>query len=211
MNEVRKIFLYGASGHARVVIDIIDKCPGAEIAFLVDDNPELKGKTFFGHQVIGGLEELLVSGKGTPGIVCIGDNHIRIKIAEQLSGAGFAFASAVHPSAQVGLGVQMGVGTVVMAAAVINPATTVGDHCIVNTGATVDHDCMIGNGVHIAPGATLCGSVRCGSQSFICAGSTIVPNLSIGKMVTVAAGATVISDLPDNCLAVGTPARVLPR
>lgn len=211
MSEVCKVFLYGASGHARVVIDIIEKSADCEIAFMVDDNPNLKGEDFFGYPVVGGMSELLLLSEKLSGIICIGDNAIRMKIADLLSSSGFDFKTVVHPSAQIGRGVQLGTGTVVMAGAVINPAVVVGDHCIVNTGATVDHDCRLGNGVHIAPGATLCGTVECGELCFICAGSTIIPNLVIGAKVTVAAGATVIADIPNQCLALGTPARTLPR
>ena len=42
-----KIFVFGASGHAKVVIDIIEKQGLYRIAFLVDDDLSLKGTEFF--------------------------------------------------------------------------------------------------------------------------------------------------------------------
>ena len=46
-----KIFVFGASGHAKVVIDVIEKQALYEIAFLVDDDLSLKGTDFFGYPV----------------------------------------------------------------------------------------------------------------------------------------------------------------
>lgn len=206
--EREKIFLFGASGHAKVVTDIIERQGVYQIAFLVDDDPELKGTEIYGYQILGGKAELLshreeVSG----GIVAIGSNPARIKVAAWLEENDFSFVTAVHPSAQLGRGVRIGAGTVVMAGAVINSDTVIGSNAIINTRASIDHDCSIGDGVHIAPGATLCGTIKVGDGSFICAGTTVIPNLSIGQHVIVGAGSTVIRDVPGSVKVLGSPAK----
>jgi sugar O-acyltransferase (sialic acid O-acetyltransferase NeuD family) len=207
-----KIFVFGASGHAKVIIDIIEQEGSFDIAFLIDDDPALKGSDFFGYPVIGGKQELLCVEKRVPaGIVAIGSNFARMNVANWLKANGYSLVSAIHPAARIGRGSSLGCGSVVMASAVINPATLIGELAIINTGANIDHDCRIGNGVHIAPGSTLCGSVSVGDGSFICAGATIIPNLTLGKNVIVGAGSTVVSDLSDNVTAVGSPARILER
>lgn len=204
-----EVFVYGASGHAKVVADILEKGELFTIALLVDDDPALKGKTVYGYQVRGAKEELLAQ-KGGPakGIVAIGSNLARRKVAGWLAENGFDTIAAVHPSAQLARGVSVGRGTAIMAGAVVNSDAVIGEHGIINTGATVDHDCSIGDWVHIAPGATLCGSVTVGAGSFIGAGARILPNLTIGCNVTIGAGATVTSNIPDGVIALGTPARM---
>jgi len=206
----KKIFIYGASGHAKVVIDIVKKLGLYDIEFLVDDNIALKGQSFFGYHVIGLKEDLLSAPeKSLAGLVAIGSNKARKTVFNWLQGNGYELISAIHPSTQLGQESTVGCGTVVMANATINSGSKVGDNVIINTNASVDHDCQIGNNVHIAPGATLCGGVSIGDGSFIAAGATIIPNLVIGENVTVGAGSVVLKNIPDNVTAVGNPARIL--
>ena len=206
MNE--KIFVFGASGHAKVVIDIIEQQGMYDIVFLVDDDLSLKGQQVYGYPVLGGKDDLLASDI-RKGLVAIGSNRARRAVAAWLVANGCEMISAIHPSAQLARGVTVGSGTVIMAGAVINSDTAIGYDVIVNTRASIDHDCAIGDGTHIAPGSTLCGTVNVGQGCFICAGATIIPNLTIGSNVTVGAGSTVIRDVPDGVTVVGNPAKTL--
>lgn len=212
MPDRERIFIFGASGHAKVVVDIIEQSGNYAIAMLLDDNPQLKDSIFSGYPVAGGRGDLETISATTPlgrGVVAIGSNHIRQSVAAWLAENGIGFITALHPSARIARGVTLSAGTVVMANAVINSDTYIGKHVIINTSASIDHDCVIGDGVHIAPGTTLCGSVSVGKNSMVGAGSTIIPNLKIGENVVIGAGSTVISDLPDNVTAVGSPARII--
>lgn len=210
--ERKKIFVFGASGHAKVVIDIIERQGLYDIEFLVDDDPALHDNEFYGYRVIGGKNKLLeVCDKIYGGIVAIGSNLARSRVASWLTENGISLIAVVHPAATLGRGVTIGRGTVIMAGAVINADCHIGCNVIINTQASVDHDCTISEGVHIAPGATLCGTVTVGAGTFICAGVTIAPNLSIGNNVTVGAGSTVIRNLPDGVTAVGSPATIVSR
>jgi sugar O-acyltransferase (sialic acid O-acetyltransferase NeuD family) len=204
----KKIFIFGASGHAKVVIDIIERQGLYDIEFLIDDDLTLKDTICYGYSVIGGKQELLeVRDQICGGIVAIGSNRARIAVAHWLTDNRFDLFSAIHPSAQLGRGVTVAVGTVIMAGVIINSDSRIGQNVIVNTRSSIDHDCTIGNGVHIAPGATLCGSVTVGDGTFICAGSIIIPNLTVGCDVIVGAGSTIIRDVPDRELVAGSPAR----
>ena len=203
-----KVFIFGNSGHAKVVIDIIEREGRYDIAFLVDDDPTLKNIDFYGYRVIGGKQELLAGRERiSSGIVAIGSNSARNSVATWLMAHGFNLVTAIHPSAQVGRGVAVGSGSVIMAGSVINSDSRIGRNVIVNTRAGIDHDCTIGDDVHLAPGTVLCGSVTIGDGTFVCAGSTIIPNLTIGSHVTIGAGSTVIRDVPDGVTIMGSPAK----
>lgn len=205
-----KIFVFGASGHAKVVIDIIERENRYNIVFLVDDDPSLKGTDFYGYRVIGGKKELISARERIDGgIVAIGNNKARANVAAWLIENGFSLVTAIHPGAQIGRGAQIGSGTVIMAGVVINSDARIGSNVIINTRASIDHDCMIGNVAHIAPGSTLCGTVTLGDGTFVCAGATIIPNLVVGKNVIVGAGSTVISDVPEGITVVGSPAKMI--
>ena len=51
--------------------------------------------------------------------------------------------------------------------------------------------------------------VRIGWGSWLGTNTVVLPGVSIGRHVAVGAGAVVTSDLPDNAVAVGAPARVV--
>ncbi len=210
---MRKIIVYGASGHAKVLLDILERMSEYEIGGLIDDNPELAGQQVFGYRVLGGQEILSeVKALGVEAcIVGIGDNTIRGALANRLVEHGLDLISAIHPSACISRDVHMGPGCAMMANAVVNADSLLGANVIVNTGATVDHDNVIGDCVHISPGVHLAGGVVVGAYSHLGTGVVVIPNISIGENVSVAAGSVVTKDLPDGIVAAGVPARVISR
>lgn len=205
-----EVFVFGASGHAKVVIDILERMPDIGVVFAVDDAPAVKGRSLCGYRIIGGRDELLARHPRTAaGIVTIGDNTARRDVAAWLVARGFRLQRAIHPAAMLARDVTVGDGTVVMAGCVINTDSVVGANVIVNTGATIDHDCAIGDGVHIAPGCHLCGGVKIGAGSFLGAGTTVVPGVRIGADVVIGAGSTVLDHVADGARVAGSPARPL--
>lgn len=197
------MYLFGASGHAKVIIDSL-KASGIKISGLFDDNPDVKKLLEYGvygsfDQIRLGDEELIIS---------VGLNHLRKKIVEKLP-EHIRYGKAIHPSAIISHCTSLGEGTVVMQGAVVQSSVSIGKHCIINTSASVDHDCIIGDFVHISPNATLCGAVSVGEGSQVGAGAVVIPGIKIGKWSLVAAGAAVMKDVPDNVLVLGNPARVV--
>ena len=206
-----KLIVFGAGGHAKVVLDIIERQGNYAIAGLLDDDPRHQGKRFFGYPVLGTRADLpaLLSAQLSHAIVTIGDNASRAAVAAYLNQLGWRFALAVHPHASIGRGVEIGPGSVVMAGCAVNADAHLGAQVIVNTGATVDHDCRVEDGVHIAPGCHLCGGVSVGPGSFLGAGCIVTPGVSIGAKAIVGAGSTVIRDVADGARVSGSPAKPL--
>jgi sugar O-acyltransferase (sialic acid O-acetyltransferase NeuD family) len=209
LNTREKLVVFGAGGHAKVVIDIIEQQGIFEIAGLLDDDLRHRGRRFFGYAVLGTRADLpaLMSTQLAHAIVTIGDNASRAAVAAHLGQHGWRFASAIHPRASIGRGVSIGPGSVVMAGCVINADAFLGAQVIVNSGATVDHDCRIDDAVHIAPGCHLCGGVSVGRGSLLGAGAIVTPGVRIGREVIVGAGSTVIRDVADGARVSGVPAR----
>jgi acetyltransferase-like isoleucine patch superfamily enzyme len=53
--------------------------------------------------------------------------------------------------------------------------------------------------------------VRIGAGAWLGHGTIVLPGATIGRHVVVGAGAVVTGDLPDFCVAIGNPARVVKR
>jgi sugar O-acyltransferase (sialic acid O-acetyltransferase NeuD family) len=210
IETIHPLYIYGASGHAKVVVDIAEKMGCWSIRGIIDDRAELAGKLFMGYSILGGAEALHKLDPDRDFVfVAIGYNAVRLQIAQRLIEQGFRLPVVVHPSASIGRDVTIGMGTVVMAGVVINPATRIGNHCILNTGCTVDHDGVLGAAVHISPGAHLAGNVTIGNESWVGIGSSIIEGRTVGRRCIVGGGAALINDIPDDSTAVGVPARIV--
>jgi len=208
-NPDKRVCLLGAGGHAKVIIDILERMGRYRIHGLFDNNQALWGQSLLGYTIIGG--EAAQKEWTSLLIISIGDNRIRDRLACALRQEHASFAKAIHPGASISRDVRIGDGSVVMAGVVLNADTRIHEHVIVNTSASVDHDCVIQDAVHIAPGAHLCGGVAVGKRSLVGAGATVIPNISIGCDVVIGAGATVVEDVPDRVMVLGTPARIVKR
>lgn len=205
-----RVVIYGASGHGKVIADIIEKSGETVLAF-VDDNETLWGKFFCGYPVWRGRSHLFeyAEKEDFSVIIGIGDNYRRREIVKTMESAGIYFDTAIHPSAQLGNDVDIGEGTVIMANSVVNPGTRIDCHCIVNTAVTIDHDCIIGNFVHLSPGAHLGGSVQVGNSSWIGLGASIINNINIAEHTIIGAGSVVIRNVDAYSVVAGNPAAFL--
>lgn len=202
---MNNLVIVGASGHGKVIADIAEKVGYTDIVFL-DDNPKVE--SCGNYKVVGGCKSAQ-SYKNADFIVAIGNSKIRRKIQTEFIGMGLHIVSLIHPSAVIASNVKIGVGTVVMAGAVINPCSVIGQGCIINTCASVDHDCRIGDYVHVSVGAHVAGTVIIGDDTWVGAGATASNNIEITNECMIGAGAVVIADITEHGTYVGVPAKKL--
>tara|TARA_B110000858_G_scaffold126305_1_gene143865 strand:- start:11460 stop:12071 length:612 start_codon:yes stop_codon:yes gene_type:complete len=199
----KTIAIFGASGHSKVIIDIINLLDDYTIVGFYDDSKE------------GIFEKFPILGKIDSNIklvydayvIGIGDNNIRKKIHNIFSD--FPWVTLVHPSSIVCDNARIDNGTVICAGVIVQTHVTIGKHCIVNTGSSIDHDCSIGNFCSISPGAVICGGVKIEELSFIGANATIIQCLTIGSNCIIGAGSVIIRDTNDHCKIVGNPGKVI--
>lgn len=194
-------YLFGASGHCKVIVDVL-KSKKIDVASIFDDQPLTP--TLVGIPVLV-ASKINASVKGDV-IVSVGNNSIRKKIVGKINSS---FFTAIHSRALVSNEATIDEGTVIMAGAIVNSCAKIGKHCIINTGAIVEHDCVINDYVHISPNVSLAGNVFVGEGSHIGIGSCIIQGVKIGKWVTVGAGAVIIKDIPDYAVVVGNPGRII--
>ncbi len=189
--------MLGAGGHAAVAADAWESSGGQIVAFH-SDNPG-------GVAVAGPLSLAIASDERLH--IAIGDNRVRRRVAEGIEDARCPIIR--HASAIVSKSALVGAGTLICAAAVLQPRCRIGRHTIINTAAIVEHDCDISDFVHVAPGARLAGGVSLGEGAFVGIGAVIIPGIRIGAFAVVGAGAVVIRDVDPETIVVGNPARKL--
>jgi acetyltransferase-like isoleucine patch superfamily enzyme len=100
---------------------------------------------------------------------------------------------------------------------VISGSVTIGENTLFT------HNCMVLTGIHHFHKGKLAGlnippqlevpdqgrDILIGSGCFIGSGTIILGNVRIGDNVIIAAGSVVTKDIPSNCFAGGTPAKVI--
>lgn len=207
---MQPIVVFGAGGHAKVVLDIIERAALYRVAGVLDADPNLTGKRVLGYEVLGPDSAIGSLASGLHGFfVAVGDPFVRGKIAGEVCSVhpNLALVSAVHPAAVIGRGVSIGAGCAVMAGAIVNPDSRIGRGCVVNTGAQIDHDCSLGDFVSLMPGAILGGGVVMEDHSTLALGARVLHGRTIGAHALVGAGATVIEDVGAYQVVYGTPAR----
>ena len=195
--------LYGAGGHARVILEAA-RAAGHEISFVLDDNPSVAAMS--GLELLPPTEALWAKLKTFRFVVGIGNNDNRARIFQELMRRGGTPQTIVHPFTAISPSAKLGQGVVVMAGVVVNADARIADNCILNTRCSIDHDCKIGAHSHICPGVSLAGDVAIGQRSMIGIGSCCIQGVTIGANVILGAGSVVVRDLPDNCTAYGNPA-----
>jgi sugar O-acyltransferase (sialic acid O-acetyltransferase NeuD family) len=199
--EQTKLYLYGASGHSKVILDILES-QNLIIDGYFDDNNSID--FYNGYKVEHNVTKL--NNISSRFIVSIGNNTNRKIIVEKLQ---TKFINAIHLSAKLSPSIQIGEGSVIMANVSINSSSFLGKHTIVNTNASVDHDCLIEDYVHLSPNVALAGNVKVGEGTHIGIGSSVIQGITIGKWAIIGAGSVIIRDVPDYAVIVGNPGKVI--
>lgn len=84
-------------------------------------------------------------------------------------------------------------------------------------GIVIHKRCVIGRNCHISQNVTLGGTSGLydvpvlGDNVQVGAGANIIGPIHVGNNVIIGAGAVVIRDLPDDCVAVGVPAKIIKK
>lgn len=207
-----KLILFGAGGVGRDMLFVIEDAQQFEVLGFVDDTPALQGKTVGGKPVLGDTNWLLQQKEKIAVAICIANSQARKNIYEVLSANChlyypniFAKDIICPKNAIMGQGCMFSFSNIVM----VDPI--IGDFLMVSISSRIGHDASIGSFVTIYPNVNLSGNVTVGDCTEIGTGAKIIPKKNIGKNVIIGAGAVVTKDIPDNCTAVGIPAKTIAK
>ena len=205
----RGVVIVGSGDHGVVSLHILRAAGFDPVGFL-DDDPTRQETSPAGLPVLGAESWFGdPSARDTSFFVAIGNNTARRRVTGALRQEGVQVLNAIHPSAVVMDGVELGSGVFVGPGVVLVSGTRVSDDVIVNTGATVDHDSVLLAAAHIAPGVHTGGRVTIGEESLIGVGASLSAGVSVGSRSVVGAGSVVLDDVPPQVVVAGVPARLL--
>ncbi|MFG6496238.1 acetyltransferase [Fictibacillus sp. UD] len=206
---MKDIIIIGAGGFGREVAWLIEDInkdnPEWNILGFADDNKEIHGTEMNGYEVLGDIEWLKSQELN---VVCaIGDPITKKRTIERLKDSNISFPVLIHPSVIYSDRVSFGEGSIICAANIITTDIKIGNHVIINLDCTIGHDAILGDYTTVLPSVNVSGFVVTDESVSVGTGSAIIQGVKIGRNTVVGAGSVVVKDLPDNCTAVGAPAK----
>jgi len=155
----KKIIIIGAGGYAVVVAETA-LLAGFQIVGFADDNLPLCPKIFKNLTVVSTISDIDKNNSITFDyfIVAIGNNKIRKQIYQKLS-KHFSTTNITHPNAFLSQLVEIKLGNVILAGAVINANSKIGENNIINSLVLIDHDTTIASHCHLSQGSVLGSNV----------------------------------------------------
>lgn len=202
---MEKIILLGFGGHAKSVIDCIERQKQYEIIGFLEKQ-ERRNLCYKGYKVIGedgDLEKLYCQGIRNAFVTVgfLGRSMVRNHLYTELKRIGFKIPNVIDPSAIVSEDVILGEGNFIGKQAILNADTKIGNMCIINSGAIIEHECQIEDFSHISVGTVLCGQVTVGKRVFVGAGSTLIQGIGVEDDCVIAAGVTVRKNVKEHKIA----------
>ena len=208
---MKKIVILGAGGFGREVKMLIDQINAVENKYefigYYDDGKE-KGEKINGFPILGNTSDLNDVQEPISVALALGNPIHKKKVVQQLHNSNITFATLIHPSAIIGNDcITIGQGTVICAGCIITCNIDIQDYVIINLACTIGHDTIIKNYVSLMPGINVSGEVVLEEGAYVGTGAKIINQLTIGQNSIIGAGAVVSKSIPDNCTAVGIPAK----
>ena len=207
------MIIIGAKGFAKEVLEILHQNNELEgLAFYDDVNHDLPDLLYNQFPILKNENQVIehFQNYGNDFTIGIGNPLLRKKMLEKFEALCGQVTSTISKFSDVGsYEVQIGKGSNVLSGAVVSNSVSIGKANIIYYNANITHDVITGDYVEISPGAKLLGRCSVGDFSTIGCNAVILPDVKVGRNVVIGAGAVVRKDLPDNCVAVGVPAKII--
>lgn len=208
---MKKIAIIGAGGFGREVKTLIDSInkvnPTYHFVGFYDDGFE-KGSLVNGYPVLGGVAEVNDVPDSLAIAIAIGDPKTKFALFSKIKNDKIYFPTLIHPNVLISDDfVTIGSGCIICAGCIITCNIVIQDFVILNLMCTVGHDTTLSSYSSFMPSVNISGEVLIGEKVYVGTGVKIINQLEIGVNTIVGAGAVVSKSLPENCTAVGIPAK----
>jgi sugar O-acyltransferase (sialic acid O-acetyltransferase NeuD family) len=209
---MKDIVIIGAGGVGREVALIIEQInkenPTWNLLGFLDDNPKVQNTYINGYKVLGGIGQI-EQFKDVQAVCAIASYKVKSKIINSLTELNIRFPKIIHQSVHIPQYSSVGEGTIIYPGVIMTTNIEVGNHVIISPGCGIGHESIIEDFCSILWNVNISGNVRIGTGCMIGTGATVIQNIKVGRETTIGAGAVVVKNLPENCTAVGVPAKVI--
>lgn len=142
-------------------------------------------------------------------VVAVSTPHMKRRLHQLLSEAGWEFPTLIHPTAAVAASAQLAPGVIVSPRSVIGSNASIGALSYVNFQVGIGHDAQVGNYVQLNPGSQIGGAALIEDEVLIGSNSAVLQSVRIGRGATVALGAVCFRHVRPETTVIGNPARTL--
>ena len=209
---MKDIVIIGAGSFGKEVAQLIDDINTDKKTWnllgFVDETIEKHGTIINNNIVLGNFNWLEKNSGNKLYVTCaIGNPRDKYEVVKKVSLISTNFTNLIHPDTKINQFIELGYGDIICSNSFISVNIKIGNHVSINPGCGIGHDVVIGDYSSLYWNITLSGNVTIGDGCEIGSKSAIIPKKTIGKWSIIGAGAVVVDDIPDNCTAVGVPAK----
>jgi len=208
---MRTLFIYCSGGFGKEVMDVArrinkDANLWSEIIFIDDF---YSSESRYGARVFNFERTCnwLLTNAGEV-LIANGEPEHRSKLREKIENHGIQLASyLIDKSSVISESTLIDTGVVISPFCSISSNVVLEKNCSVNTMSIVGHDVSVGENAVISSMVNIGGNARIGKNSYIGMGALIKENVHIGENVIIGMGSVVYTDIPNDLIALGNPAR----
>lgn len=201
--------IYGTGGSGRELLEMVERFPELrgrwdDVVFIDDVKPagEFRGRRMMPLDAFGAA----FAGTGAEVVVAAGEPYYRMLMADKVRALGFRLATVLHPMAHVSPSAKIGDGVVVRVGSVISADAVVEDNVWIQTYATIGHDAVVGANSQVSSYVMAAGGVKIGRNVYLGISAAVREEVVVGDEAIVSMGAIVMRDVAPLQVVQGNPA-----
>lgn len=201
VHGIERVLILGGGNVATLVIDILNRIPQQSPIGILDDDPQLQGRSVLGVPVLGtfeAIDALHQQNAFDAAALAVGILPARKELFEQLTQRGIPFTNIIDPTAVIGINASMGTGNMIMAFCRLGPESTIGDNNFLSAYVNIEHHNQLGSHCTFGPSVYMSGGVHIGNAVRFGTGISIEPRLTIGERAIIASGVTITTNVPPD-------------
>lgn len=141
----------------------------------------------------------------------IGEPAIREDKFNLLKNDGIPTPSLIHPDVYIPETTKVGQGTVIQYGCFISCNVTIGNYVYIQPQCNIGHDDRLADGCMVSGFGNIAGTVSIGQFTYLGLSVAIKEGVNIGNNTIIGMGSVVYKDVPDEMVALGSPARPIAR
>lgn len=209
---MKDLIVIGAGALGREVAQLIkdinhDKNEWNFLGF-IDETLEKQGTIVNNTPVLGGFDWCERNRCRSIWAVCaVGNTRDKFGLIQKAHTCGLNFANLIHPGVARNEFIEIGIGNIICWGTFLSVNIKIGSFVTINPGCGIGHDTVIEDFVTLYWDVTLSGNVLINEGCEIGSKAAVIQKRTVGRWSILGAGAVVIRDIPEDCTAVGIPAK----